>query len=335
MCRADSFFPFAGELELSEYVAAQEELPKQAPEMEMQFHDLMTAKRVVFRDVTPFFRVAKLVKPDGEEPLKGRVILVRPRRWGKSVLGTAWIEFLRGRADLFRGTWAEQHMRKEPLIGVHLDMSNGGLSVGQCVKIFMAAVNKGLELAEQVPGYREAAKGQRLSVPAAYLQDKDEDWSVAGCTSIISTFLIQLEAISSAAGRRVALFVDEYDRPCIAALGKPGGAFDEFNEFFRELYTEIKAQPNFSFVFLTGSSRLSLKGFFSGANDISDVSYDAAAATALGYTWDEIEQLYRDHLPLLEKLHGMSRAELRHEIEVWYNRYRWSHKTQKCVFNPL
>ena len=128
-------------------MAAQKELAKQAPGMAMKFHDLVTAQRVVFRDMTRFFLVtAKLVAPGGAEPQEGKVILIRPRRWGKSVLGTAWIEFLRRRTDLFRGTWAGQHMRKEPLIGVHLDMSMGGLSAGQCVMAFMDAVNEGLEL---------------------------------------------------------------------------------------------------------------------------------------------------------------------------------------------
>ncbi len=69
-----------------------------------------------------------------------------------SVLGAAWIEFLRGRSDLFVGTWAETKMRKEKLIGVHLDLSDGGQSVGECVMYVLESINKGLALAEKVEG---------------------------------------------------------------------------------------------------------------------------------------------------------------------------------------
>jgi hypothetical protein len=37
-------------------------------------------------------------------------------------------------------------MHNEKLIGVHLDMSGGGLSVGECTLTIMAAINEGLEL---------------------------------------------------------------------------------------------------------------------------------------------------------------------------------------------
>lgn len=80
---------------------------------------------------------------------------------------------------------------------------------------------------------------------------------------------------------------------------------------------------------MTGSSRLALKGFFSGANEMSDLSYESNAATALGYTWEDIEKLYGEQLALLETLHGLNRDALRGELEVWYNSYRWD--VGRCV----
>jgi hypothetical protein len=131
---------------------------------------------------------------------------------------------------------------------------------------------------------------------------------------------------------KLQFFVDEYDRPYISALNKPN--FADFNEFFQDFYTKLKAKDFVKFVFVTGSSRLAIKGFFSGGNDITDLSYDSKAATSLGYTWSEIEKLYSEQLPLLEKLHGLSREGLRNEMEVWYNHVRWSpdSKTSEHVF---
>lgn len=79
----------------------------------------------------------------------------------------------------------------------------------------MIAINEGLELAERVEGYGEAAKGRRLSIPGVYLQQKPSEWTLGDCTVLVDGFLDDLDSIAKAAGRQVAIFVDEYDRPCI------------------------------------------------------------------------------------------------------------------------
>jgi hypothetical protein len=158
---------------------------------------------------------------------------------------------------------------------------------------------------------------------------------LATCTAIVDELLSQLEVFSTTAGRRVALFVDKYDWPCVRALGDKE-RFEQLNEFFATLFTTLKAISSvIPFLFVTGSSRLAMKGFFSGANDITDLTYSEKAATALGYTWAEIETLYCEQLPLLEKLHNMNRDELKAEMERWYNFYRWSADDSTKVFNPL
>ena len=312
------------------YVQAQKRCTKQAPTMKMSFHALVPQKNshVVFRDVTPFFAALDVLEPANSSG----VILIRPRRWGKSVLGTAWIEFLRGRADLFVGTWAETRMRKEKLIGIHLDMSVGGTSLGGCTEGIMNAINKGIELAEKEEGYR-AAKGRRVSIetPTTHLGIEKfvTDWTLSDCIALVGRFLVDLESIATAAGLQVAMFVDEYDLPCRKALMKPN--FEDFNKFFQEFYTKIKAESFIPFLFVTGSSRLSLNVL---ANNITDLSYESVAATALGYVWDDIEKLYGEQLVLLEKLHGLDREGLRVKMEAWYGNVRWSKTSSVCVFNP-
>jgi hypothetical protein len=249
------------------------------------------------------------------------------------VLGTAWIEFLRGRKELFEGTWAHDKMRNEKLIGVHLDFSKGGKSAGECTSCLLDSINVGLTLAERVEGYLEGAKGMRVEISADLLKDPSQ-WALATCTAIVQRLLAQLETISTTAGRRVALFIDEYDWPCVQALGDKK-QFDQLNEFFATLFTKLKACSVVPFLFVTGSSRLAMKGFFSGANNIIDLTYDEKAAAALGYTWAEFVTLYWEQLPLLEKLHNMNRDELKAEMERWYNFYRWSKDVDDMVFNPL
>jgi hypothetical protein len=108
------------------------------------------------------------------------------------------------------------------------------------------------------------------------------------------------------------------------------------NKFFMDFYTKLKAMSNFvPFLFITGSSRIGLVDFFGGANDITDLTYDAEAAASLGYTWAEIETLYFEQLPLLQQLHDMTRDELKAKMERWYGGYRWSQDLDVSVFNPL
>jgi hypothetical protein len=212
---------------------------------DLDFRSLVASKDRVFRDVTPVFSCFERER---------KVRLIRPGRWGKSVLGAAWIEYMRGRADLFVGTWAEKNMRKDKLIGVHGDLSNGGSSMGECVTRIMDAFNEGLELAEKVEGYGEKAKGRRLSVkPRFYpsgVEKSESDWTLPDCTSLVGGFLADLKRISNDAGRQVALFVDEYAKPYISALGQPG--CNDMLKFFQDFYAKLKASTCVPFLFVTG-----------------------------------------------------------------------------------
>ena len=91
---------------------------------------------------------------------------------------------------------------------------------------------------------------------AAFLQLRPADWSVAECTFLIAKFLSTLKSIALDARRRVSIFVDECDRPCISALNHPNFAL--FNQFFRELPVVLKAEEFLPFMFITGSSRLAI-----------------------------------------------------------------------------
>ena len=257
------FFFFSEGKEIEQYVAQQEECAKCAPDIAMKFQHLVSSKNIAFRDVTPFFKVAKVV-----EGIVSKVILIRPRRWGKSVLGTAWVEFLRGREDLFVATYVKDKMRKEKFIGVHLDLSDA-VTLARCLDRIANAINKGLAEAEKVIGYKESAKGRRVLKNREDLPSNTDNWSSADFATVAVRFLDQLASISEVAEQKVALFIDEYDRPCISALNKEQIIFDGFSEFFQTLFTSIKERESIQFLFVTGSSRLAIKGFFSGGNDIT------------------------------------------------------------------
>ena len=147
-------FPPPEGRETVQYVEQQEQCAKRAPAMSMKFQSLVSNQNVVFRDGTPFFTKAKIVEGSDDS----KVILIRPRRWGKSVLGTAWVEFLRGREDLFVATSVKDKMRKEKFIGVHLDLSDA-VTLAGCLDCIANAINDGLEKAEKVCRLQRKCKG--------------------------------------------------------------------------------------------------------------------------------------------------------------------------------
>jgi hypothetical protein len=142
------------------------------------------------------------------------------------------------------------------------------------------------------------------------------EWSLKDCRTLVRELFAQLEDISSAAGRQVAMFVDEYDKQCVSALDDPVN-FLELNKVMESFYSLLKGRAFIPFLFVTGSSRLAIKGFFSGANDITDLSYDASATTALGYSWKDIKELYSTQLGLVMELYGLNEDQLKAKMELW------------------
>jgi hypothetical protein len=322
--------------DFAEFHLAQQQLSAPRPPKKfMIFEDLVGDESVAFRDVTPFFDPAGITFSSS----RGKVVLVRPRGWGKSVLGQAWVEFLRGNATLFENTWARDKMAMcRRLIGVHLDFSDGG-PPGMCVMALVDAINDGLALAETEFRFGSDEKGRRVQISAEFLRLNSDAtaWTATACTGVARGVLSELESIARDVDRDVALFVDEYDKPLLSALAEDesGALAEQVLKFMTYFYALLKPRHFIPFVFVTGSSRLAMEALRSGGDDIVDLSHEKAAATALGYTWDDVEKLYGEHLPLLEKLHGLTREELKARMALWYGSHRWSTNTAAELFNPL
>jgi hypothetical protein len=330
---------------LDEYEAAAKECKRKAPPPSLKFIDFVQGDHYVFKDVTPFFEVAGAIEPSPT----GKVLFIRPRRWGKSVLGTAWLEYLRGNARAFEGKWAGTRMRSKKLIGVHLDMTRGVGSMGACVSALQRAVNTGLSLAgkaaeEDWSGKQvdpSAVKEQRAALKKRLRAATDlkkvkvavAEWTLAECMLVATKLFNELEDIASAAELDVAIFVDEYDKPCVSAINNPA-RFAEFTRFVEQFYSLIKGTECIAFLFVTGSSRLAINAVLSGANDITEVSYESGAETALGYTWTDIKELYSEQVVLLQNTYGLSENELKAKMEFWYGNYRWGIGEEGEVFNP-
>ena len=73
---------------------------------------------------------------------------------------------------------------------------------------------------------------------------------------------------------------------------------------------------------------------FSGMNNLKDLSFDASCTDLCGYTQEELESNYHDHLVLLAQKEEITLPALLDKIKYWYNGYRFSEE-KITVYNPF
>ena len=223
--------------------------------------------------------------------------LSRPRRFGKSLLLDTLKELFEGSEELFRGLAIHDRWDwsvRRPVL--RLDFGAGDF---------------------EKPDYlREEV--------AAQFEDIEAQAGIAsGDASAPIRFRRLIRALHERAGQRVAILVDEYDKPILDALASPEVARANRN-FLRGLYSAIKqSDAHVKFTLLTGVSRFSKVGIFSGLNNLRDITLDPGYSSICGYTDADLDAVFAPELPGLD----------RDEIRRWYNGYCWL--GEEKVYNPF
>ena len=223
--------------------------------------------------------------------------LSRPRRFGKSLLVDTLKELFEGSEELFRGLAIHAHRDwsvRHPVL--RLDLGRGDFTRSRHVD---------KEVMAQLDGIgRRTGIRSRYDTPASRLSHL-------------------LEALHAQAGQRVAVLVDEYDKPILDALGHPDTARAN-RDALRGLYGAVKScDAHVRFALLTGVSRFSKVNLFSGLNNLKDITLDPRYAMICGYTEADLDVVFGPELP------GLDRDRLRD----WYNGYSW--RGDERVYNPF
>ena len=250
--------------------------------------------------------------------------LSRPRRFGKSLFLDTLKELFEGSEELFAGLhihaghdWSQRH----PV--VRLSFGGGSFT--------------GPDVLEANVMEQLAACERRLGVVPEYL-------TAAG------RFAYLLEALHRQTGQRVAVLVDEYDKPILDVLEEPEVARAN-RDYLRGLYGVIKDNDaHVRFTFLTGISKFSkvnrprhflgsvLDGrtgwangeaegaaggaLFSQLNNLTDITLDPVYSSICGYTEDDLDTVFAPELGGLD----------REQVREWYNGYSW--RGDEKMYNP-
>ena len=151
---------------------------------------------------------------------------------------------------------------------------------------------------------------------------EDEAGITARPAAVPARFRNLIKALHRGTGQRVAVLVDEYDKPILDVLDVPDVACAN-RDFLRGLYAVVKdCDAHVRFAFLTGVSRFSKVSLFSGLNNLTDITLDPRYSAICGYTDADLDTVFAAELPGLD----------RDEIRSWYNGYSWLGEDR--VYNP-
>lgn len=170
-------------------------------------------------------------------------------------------------------------------------------------------------------------------VVRGYLQDIAAQY---GITLPMGSYQRQWRGLLEQLGQtgKVVILIDEYDYPIIDNIGNIKVAV-EIREVLKGFYTVIKGMDRYlRFILLTGVSKFSCVGVFSGLNNLKDISIDDRFASLPGIMQNELEAYFPEYIDRFAARKGIARQTLLKEIKDWYNGFRFS-KEGESVYNPF
>ena len=223
--------------------------------------------------------------------------LSRPRRFGKSLFLDTLKELFEGNEPLFQGLaiherwdWSVRH----PVL--RLDFSSGNFKDPSYLHKDVMAQLDAMESESAVTASYDTASARLRHV---------------------------LKVLHERTGQRVAVLIDEYDKPILDALEEPEIARAN-RDYLRGLYATIKfGDAHIAFTFLTGVSKFSKVSLFSGLNNLIDITLNPHYSAICGYTEADLDAVFAPELAGLD----------REEIRTWYNGYNWL--GDEAVYNPF
>lgn len=236
--------------------------------------------------------------------------LSRPRRFGKSLLLSTLEAYFMGKKELFKGLAIEQletEWKQYPVLHLSLNAEN----------------------------YDCPEKLENLLI--SQLQEWEKQYAI---TEINQSFSIRFMNVIRGAyektGLRVAVLIDEYDKPLLRNFHNPA-LQQVFREMLTAFYTVLKdADPWLQFVLITGVTKFAQMGIFSNLNKLNDISFDTTYSSLCGMTREEIETTFEPELQVLASANQMTYDEMMQKLTRLYDGYRFTYADNTPpIYNPF
>ena len=234
--------------------------------------------------------------------------LSRPRRFGKSLLISTLDAYFLGKKELFNGLAMEKLEKdwiRRPVL--HLDLNIGKYDAPDSLdKILEEAISK---------------------------------WEVLYGTGVgESTLALRFKGIVERAcqqsGQRVAILVDEYDKPLLQAIGNEN-LQREYRNTLKPFYGVLKTMDGcIQFAILTGVTKFGKVSVFSDLNNLIDISMDEPFISLCGMTEQEIHDNFEEDLHELAAAQKMTYEEVGAELKKYYDGYHFVENSEG-IYNPF
>ena len=258
----------------------------------------------VYVDKTAWFH--RLATAEGRKMF----FLARPRRFGKSLMISTLEAMFQGKRELFEGLaimdtdwdWKKKH----PVI--HLNMG-------------MCAAEDYDTFAQNLPVCMKAS----LAGVGVKYNDK---------LTPSANFGIAIDKLAEK-GTPPVILIDEYDDPVAKAL-KNVEVAERVRSSLAPIYGQMKDRSGkIRFLMITGVSKFTKLSIFSTLSSLVDISFEDDYASMLGYTEDELDRYFSEHMETHRKVMKLSAKAYRAEIKRLYNGYRFWRFSGENVYNPV
>ncbi len=234
--------------------------------------------------------------------------LSRPRRFGKSLLVSTLKAYFEGKREVFEGleiAQLEHDWVKRPVLMLDLNTEK-----------------------YDAPEVLEKRLDSQLCDWEALYPTGKESYSLG----------IRFEAVIRKAaeqtGHRVAILVDEYDKPMLQAIGKPD-LQQAYRNTLKGFYGALKSMdPYIKFAFLTGVTKFGKVSVFSDLNNLMDISMDAEYYDICGITQQELLTYFAPEVDALAEANGMTKEECVEKLRKEYDGYHF-HPNVQGMYNPF
>ena len=234
--------------------------------------------------------------------------LIRPRRFGKSVLVDTLEAYFMGKKELFEGVkimQMETEWVKRPVI--RLDMSRAGAEP-ETLRSYLNNIFR------QYEGEYSLAPD-----PTDSLADRFD-------AIIVGAY--------KQTGQQVAILIDEYDSPLQHSWKTP--YHEACTAIYREVFAILKADDKYEkFVFITGITKFTQISLFSVLNNLSNISFEPEYAALCGITKEEVLRDFKPEINKLATSKGWTFDEAVAQLTAYYDGYHFCHENMVDVFNPF
>ena len=237
--------------------------------------------------------------------------LSRPRRFGKSLIVSTMENLFNGKKEIFKNlfiydkwNWNE----KNPVI--KLDFGKIDCDSPEILRSTLADF-----LESQAKKFKIDLKISELKIG--------------------STFDNLITELHNKFNSKVVILVDEYDSPILDNISSP--KIREANrKILHSFYKVLKAKDDFiRFVFITGVTKFAGLSVFSGLNNIKDLTFNEKYNSICGYTQEELESAFDEHITAIAQKKQISERDLLDKIKRFYNGYSWTGEDDETVYNPF